>query len=767
MNSQQELYNLNSFQNYQNMNQYPQNYPYYSNNQIIHPSQTANMNNSAGMQYINHEQNYPQYQQQSFNQQNYYHQEAAQYQNQNMFQVPPQQVNPYMGYQNNPPINQNVNNLNQNNLLQDQYKRSETQSNFQNSYNYSQQQQHDIDPSTIGIDQQLQTVKDKEEINLKTLNKKRKQQEIQECLIDQNKNDDQSPQKQDKNENNFVQNLMDDIQLYFPQKPLSVFLREYCSKMKRAMDIICDENEKGLGFSSYLIIDGKHYPKGIGKSKKDAREEASMNALAKMGEENSSVKNYFAVMVDKEKKVHQKFKNEKAKSSSSEQKSKSKDISEEEERALELYDPLHNYREDVSQLANQVLRLSVSYETLGDQNNWEVICSIGKSLKTMGQGLTIKDAKNISAYKMIHLIEQSNEKTIKTLARKALVQQKIDQTNLKLKELQELKAQKEKDEQNTQIKEIQKEQENLEKENKQHQQSLLNTYSCLIDSNYEKPQELQKPKIKSQQSIISSCLNKFKQKDVVSEEIYIKLRSKFDLLINSKQLFQNLGLVDFCIVGSHEFRLLRKNKLSIDVILNYNKEQLININTGEDIFYEAQKILKQILNNHTIKLEEKNQKKYIRVIDDLEKELEMIIYFSDVSGGSFCNEIHHAIWFSQVKTKIFDNKDISAMLKCLRMWKEASNININTSIIDFIMHTVTHKFTLINAPKNLVSFFEFVANEGIQDIINLKNKRNIEVTEMHFEMIQKINKEDLDQFVRQCQSIYNSCDYTFMKSISL
>ncbi|KAL4464731.1 hypothetical protein ABPG74_011292 [Tetrahymena malaccensis] len=765
MHTQQELYNLNSFQNYQNTNQYPQNYPYYPSNQIIHPSQTAGMNNCTGMQYMNNDQNYSQYQQQSFNQQNYYPQEPAQYQNQNMFQVPPQQVNPYMSYQNNAPINQTNDNLNQNNLLQDQYKRSETQCNFQNSYNYAQQQQSDLDPSTLGIDQQLQTVKYQEEKNLQSLNKKRKQHEINECPIEQNKNDSQTQQKQDKNSDNFVQNLIDDLQVYFPQKPLSVFLREYCSKMKRAMDIICDENEKGLGFSSYLIIDGKHYPKGIGKSKKDAREEASINALTKMGEENSSVKNYFAVMVDKEKKVHQKFKSEKAKSSSQENKTIQKEISEEEECSLEHYDPLTNYREEVSQLANQVLRLSVSYETLGDQNNWEVICSIGKTLKTMGQGLTIKDAKNISAYKMIHLIEQSDEKTVKSLARKALIKQKVDQTNLKLKELQELKAQKEQE--SAQLKDILKQQENLEKENKQNLQSLINSYSCQIDSNYEKPQEQLKPKIKSQQNILNSCLNKFKQKDVVPEEVYLKLRQKFDLLINSKQLFQNVGLVDFCIVGSHEFQLLRKNKLSIDVILNYNKEEFVNIKTEEDLFYEVQKILKQVLVNHKISLEEKNKKKFIRVVHDLEKELEMIVYFSDVSGGSFCNEVHHAIWFSQVKTKIFENKDISALLKCLRIWKEASNININTSILDFIMHTVTQKFTLINPSKNLVSFFEFVANEGLQDIINLKNKRNIEVTEMHFEMIQKINKEDMDQFIKLCQQIYNLSDYSFMKSISL
>ncbi|KAL4508100.1 hypothetical protein ABPG72_021473 [Tetrahymena utriculariae] len=766
MNTQQELYNLDSYQSYQNANQYPQNYSYYSNNKVLHPSQIASMNNCQGMQYINHDQNYPQYQQQSFNQQNYYPQEPAQHQNQNMFQVPPLQVNPYIGYQNN--LNQTTNNLNQNNLLQDQYKRSETQSNFQNLYNYSQQQQNDLDPSTLGIDaidQQLQTVKYQEEKNLQSLNKKRKQHEIKECLIEQNKNEIQPQQKQDKNEDTYIQNLMDDLQIYFPQKPLSVFLREYCSKMKTAMDIICDENEKGLGFSSYLIIDGKYYPKGIGKSKKDAREEASMNALAKMGEENSSVKNYFAVMVDKEKKIHQKFKNEKAKSSSSEQKQKQKEISEEDEFSLEFYDPLNNYREEVSQLANQVLRLSVSYEILGDQNNWEVICSIGKTLKTMGQGLSIKDAKNISAFKMINLIEQSNEKTVKTLARKALIKQKIDLTNLKLKELDELKVQKEQE--NAQFKEILKEQENLEKENKQHQQSLTNSYSCQIDSNYEKPSEQLKLKIKSQYNSISSLLNKFKQKDVVPDEVYIKLKSKFDLLINSKQLFQNVGLVDFCIVGSYEFKLLRRNKLSIDIILNYNREEFINIKAEEDIYYEVQKVLKQILVNHTITQKEKNNQKYIRVVDDLEKELEMVVYFSDVSGGSFCNEVHHAIWFSSVKTKIFENKDISALLKCLRMWKEASNININTSIIDFIIYTVTHKFTMINAPKNLVNFFEFVANEGIQDIINSKNKRNIEVTEMHFEMIQKINQEDLDQFIKKCQYIYNSSDYSFMKSISL
>lgn len=127
----------------------------------------------------------------------------------------------------------------------------------------------------------------------------------------------------------------------------------------------------------------------------------------------------------------------------------------------------------------------------------------------------------------------------------------------------------------------------------------------------------------------------------------------------------------------------------------------------------------------------------------------MIIYFSDVSSGSFCNEVHHTKWLSEMKSRILSSQEIQIFLRYLRYWKQKNEIKIPTSVIDFIAYAVSNKFNNCSASRNLINFFEFVANEGLNDVI-LTNKRNIDVTQMHYEIIKNLDKADSDNFVRIC-----------------
>lgn len=42
-----------------------------------------------------------------------------------------------------------------------------------------------------------------------------------------------------------------------------------------------------------------------------------------------------------------------------------------------------------------------------------------------------------------------------------------------------------------------------------------------------------------------------------------------EVLIRKKSKFNRIGVIDFLIVGSHEFKLLRSNAIEIDVVMNY------------------------------------------------------------------------------------------------------------------------------------------------------------------------------------------------------
>lgn len=75
------------------------------------------------------------------------------------------------------------------------------------------------------------------------------------------------------------------------------------------------------------------------------------------------------------------------------------------------------------------------YDTKGHSNNWEAICKLN-NVSSIGKGKTKKDAKNEAAFLMINIIETSDEKTLKKLSKKAIINQKIEVNNTKFKGIQ-------------------------------------------------------------------------------------------------------------------------------------------------------------------------------------------------------------------------------------------------------------------------------------------------------------------------------------------
>jgi hypothetical protein len=74
------------------------------------------------------------------------------------------------------------------------------------------------------------------------------------------------------------------------------------------------------------------------------------------------------------------------------------------------------------------------------------------------------------------------------------------------------------------------------------------------------------------------------------EGIYSSLREMFEFLIENRERYDAFGLIDFAVIGSHEFRILRKSNLCIDVMMSYDSKisklthsaflnQVVNITT--------------------------------------------------------------------------------------------------------------------------------------------------------------------------------------------
>ncbi|EAR83756.1 double-stranded RNA-binding motif protein (macronuclear) [Tetrahymena thermophila SB210] len=228
-----------------------------------------------------------------------------------------------------------------------------------------------------------------------------------------------------------------------------IALKQYCEKFHKNYDCVFTEEKdsKLKGFICEVIVDGIRLGPQLAKSKKDAKTQACMCAMARIMQQSPNMKpiEYFQKFLEQSKNKYIRLNENIAEAISQHHQQGGVPLSADNplsDLAIAQEIPENsNYREELSIFAHKNLHKQIIWETLFDPKEklWLAIVAVG-NLSERGFGRSKKYAKNVASYKLLQRCKQlkmkddifKNPRKVKTQLQFALnLEQNEDEENIK------------------------------------------------------------------------------------------------------------------------------------------------------------------------------------------------------------------------------------------------------------------------------------------------------------------------------------------------